>query len=89
MIGGGASECAEKNVPFFLIRRRHHLLDTGNEDVTLRINELAHEDDEICHGLVHHAAINTRVEILGWTRNGNLVVRDASEAIGQSRGTRV
>jgi hypothetical protein len=59
VIGGGASECAEKNVPFFLIRRRHHLLDTGNEDVTLGINELAQEDDEICHGLVHHAAIYT------------------------------
>jgi hypothetical protein len=89
MIGGGANECATKNVPFFLIRRWHHLIDTGNEDVTLRINELAHEDDEICHGLVHHAAISTRVEILGWTRNGNLVVRDASKAIGQSRCARV
>ena len=58
MIGDGASECAEKNVPFFLIRRWHQLLNTGNEDVTLWINELAHEGDEICHGLVHHAAIN-------------------------------
>jgi hypothetical protein len=48
-----------KNVPFFLIRRWYHLLDTGNKDVTLRINELAHEDDEICHGLMHHAAIYT------------------------------
>ena len=48
-----------ENVPFFLVRRGHHLLDAGNEDVTLRINKLAHEDDEICHGLVHHAAIST------------------------------
>ena len=59
MIGGDASECAEENVPFFLIRRRHQLLDTGNEDVSLRINQFAHEDNEICHRLVHHAAINT------------------------------
>jgi len=29
------------------------------------------------------------VEIPGWTRDGNLVVRDASESIGQSRGSRV
>ncbi len=76
-------------MPFFLIRGRHHIFDTGNEDVALRINELAHEDDEICHGLVHHAAINTRVEILGWTCDGNLVVRDASESICQCRGPRV
>jgi hypothetical protein len=52
MIGGGVNECAMKNVPFFPIRRWHHLIDTGNEDATLRINKLAHEDDEICHGLV-------------------------------------
>ncbi len=50
---------AKKNVPLFIVRGRNHLLDTGNEDVALRINELAHEDDEICHGLVYHAAIDT------------------------------
>lgn len=48
-----------KNVPFFIVRRRNHLIDIGNEDVALRINELAHECDEIGHGLMHHAAIGT------------------------------
>jgi hypothetical protein len=48
-----------KNVPFFLVWRRYHLVNTGNEYVALRINELAHEDDEVGHGFMHHAAKST------------------------------
>jgi hypothetical protein len=83
MIGDGASKCVEiiKNVPFFIVRGRDHLVDTRNEDVALRINELAHEGDEIRHGLVHHATINARVEIPGWARDGDNVVRDTAKSI--------
>lgn len=43
-------------VPFLLVRWRHHLVDSRNENVALRIDELAHEADEIGHGFVHHTA---------------------------------
>jgi hypothetical protein len=46
----------KENVPFLFVGRRHHLVNTRNEDVALRIDKLAHESDEIGHGFMHHAA---------------------------------
>jgi len=46
----------KENVPFLFVGWRHHLVNAGNENVALRIDELAHESDEIGHGFVHHAA---------------------------------
>ena len=44
-----------EDMPFLIVRGRDHLVDSRDEDITLRINELAHEGDEIGHRLVHHA----------------------------------
>lgn len=62
------------DLPFLLVRGRHHLVDAGDEDVTLRIDELAHESDEIGHGLMNHTAKDTRMEIPSRTRDNYLVV---------------
>ena len=43
-------------VPFLVVGGRHHLVNSGNEDVALGIDKLAHESDEIGHGFVHHTA---------------------------------
>jgi hypothetical protein len=46
-------------VPFFVVRRRHHLVDSRDEDVALRVDEFAHECDEIGHRFMNHAAEDT------------------------------
>ncbi len=62
------------DLPFLLVRGRHHLVDAGDENVALRIDELAHEDDEVGHGLMNHTAKDARMEIPSRTGNDNLVV---------------
>jgi hypothetical protein len=42
-------------VPFLVVGGRHHLVNSGNEDVALRIDKLTHESDEVGHGFVYHA----------------------------------
>lgn len=42
-------------MPFLVVGGRHHLVNSGNEDVALGIDELTHESYEIGHGFVHHA----------------------------------
>jgi hypothetical protein len=61
-------------VPFFVVRGRDHVVDAGYENVTFRIDELAHEGDEIGHGLVHHASKDARMKIPGRTGDRDLVI---------------
>jgi hypothetical protein len=62
------------DLPFLLVRGRHHLVDAGDENIAFRIDELAHESDEIGHGLINHTAKYARMEISSRTGNDNLVV---------------
>jgi hypothetical protein len=68
-------------VPFFVIWGRVHLIDAGYENVTFQIDELAHEGDEIGHGLVHHEPKDAQMKIPGRTGNCNLVVRQAMVSV--------
>ncbi len=45
-----------EDLPFLLVRGRHHLVDAGNENVAFRIDELAHESDKIGHGFMNRTA---------------------------------
>ena len=62
------------DLPFLLVWGRHHLVDAGDENVAFRIDELAHESDEIGHGLMNRTAKYARMEIPSRTGNDNLVV---------------
>jgi hypothetical protein len=76
-------------VPFLLVWGRHHLVNAGDEDVTFGIDELAHEGNEIGHGLVHHAAKDARMEIPGRASDRNLIIREATKSVSQRRGARI
>jgi hypothetical protein len=70
-----------KDVPFFVVRGRNHVVDAGYENVTFWIDELAHEGNEICHGLVHHTPKDARMKISRRTGDRNLVIGQATESI--------
>ena len=61
-------------MPFLLVWGRYHLVDARDENVAFRIDELAHESDEIGHGLVNHTAKDARMEVPGRTGDNDLVV---------------
>ena len=62
------------DLPFFLVRGRHHLVDAGDENVAFGIDELAHKSDEIGHGFMNHTAKYARMEIPSRSGNDDLVV---------------
>lgn len=61
-------------MPFLLVWGRHHLVDARDENVAFRIDELAHERDEIGHGLMNHTAKDAGMEIPSRTGDNKLVV---------------
>jgi hypothetical protein len=46
----------KRYLPFLVVGWRHHLVDSRNENIALRVDELAHEGNEVGHGFVHHTA---------------------------------
>jgi hypothetical protein len=61
------------------------LLDAVDEDVALLVDKTGHHADEIGHGLVGSAAVDTGVEILARAADLNAVVAAATETVGQAR----
>lgn len=65
-------------------RRGHHLLDPGDEDLARGVDELAHEEREIGHGLVHRAPEHARVQVARGAGHVEFVVRNAAQPVRQS-----
>ena len=78
-----------KSSPFLICGPRNHLVDAGDKDVSIDIDELAHQHDEVRHRLVHHPAEHARVKILSWSRDCDLEVSEPAQTIGQTRGASV
>lgn len=78
-------EIAKHDAHFVLVGWWHHRFDAGNENVTIVIDELAHEFDEIRHRLVDHASEQTRVQILAGARQVDRKVGDPTKTVGQRR----
>ena len=45
----------------------HKVIEAIDEDLAVRVDERVHDADQVSHGLVSHAAVYTRVEILSWS----------------------
>lgn len=67
----------------------HEVLDAWDEDLAGGGDEFGHEGDEVRHGLVDHAAEYARVEVPRGAGDGDFVVGDAAEAVGEAGRTGV
>jgi len=58
--------------------------DAGDEDLALGSDELGEDVGQVRHGLVHSTTKDTRVEITARSLDGNLVVGNSTETVGDA-----
>ena len=66
-----------------------HVIDTRDENCPILCYQFPQEGDEGGHGFVYGSAEDTRVEVASWAGDFNEHIRQAAEAIGDTRSTGV
>ena len=77
------------HAPLLSVSCGDHVIDARNEDGAVRRDELAHDLDEIRHGLVHHAAEDTGMKVACGAGDSDFEVHEATKAVGNAGRARV